>query len=56
MWIMTNNSYLTIVSKDCGPAELLGGAFCTGICGLDKSKFGSGERYLRSPDRICPSF
>ena len=23
MWIMTNNSYLSIVSKDCGPAELL---------------------------------
>ena len=23
MWIMTNDSYLSIVSKDCGPAELL---------------------------------
>jgi hypothetical protein len=23
MWIMTNNGYLSIVSKDCGPAELL---------------------------------
>ena len=23
MWIMMNNSYLSIVSKDCGPAELL---------------------------------
>jgi hypothetical protein len=23
MWIMANNSYLSIVSKDCGPAELL---------------------------------
>ena len=23
MWIMTNNSYLSIVSKDCGSAELL---------------------------------
>ena len=23
MWIMTNNCYLSIVSKDCGPAELL---------------------------------
>ena len=23
MWIMTNNAYLSIVSKDCGPAELL---------------------------------
>ena len=23
MWIMTNNSYLSIVAKDCGPAELL---------------------------------
>ena len=23
MWIMTNNSYLSIVSKDCGPTELL---------------------------------
>ena len=23
MWIMTNNSYLSIVSKDCAPAELL---------------------------------
>src|SRR6478672_13757743 len=23
MWIMTNNSYLSIVSKDCGPADLL---------------------------------
>src|SRR6516162_978255 len=23
MWIMTNNSYLSVVSKDCGPAELL---------------------------------
>src|ERR1700745_2622471 len=23
MWIMTNNSYLSIVNKDCGPAELL---------------------------------
>ena len=23
MWIMTNNSYLSIVSKDCGPAALL---------------------------------
>ena len=23
MWIMTNNSYLSSVSKDCGPAELL---------------------------------
>jgi hypothetical protein len=23
MWIMTNNSYLSIVSKDCGLAELL---------------------------------
>src|SRR3974390_3608909 len=23
MWIMTNNSYLSIVSKDCGPAEML---------------------------------
>src|ERR1700743_485627 len=23
MWIMTNHSYLSIVSKDCGPAELL---------------------------------
>src|SRR5882757_436688 len=23
MWIMTSNSYLSIVSKDCGPAELL---------------------------------
>jgi hypothetical protein len=23
MWIMTNNSYLSLVSKDCGPAELL---------------------------------
>ena len=22
MWIMTNNGYLSIVSKDCGPAEL----------------------------------
>src|ERR1700681_4611127 len=23
MWLMTNNSCLSIVSKDCGPAELL---------------------------------
>ena len=23
MWIMMNNSFLSIVSKDCGPAELL---------------------------------
>ena len=23
MWIMTNDSYLSVVSKDCGPAELL---------------------------------
>src|ERR1700722_17201809 len=23
MWIMTKNGYLSIVSKDCGPAELL---------------------------------
>jgi hypothetical protein len=23
MWIMTNNSYLSIVSKDCDPADLL---------------------------------
>jgi hypothetical protein len=23
MWIMTNNGYLSIVSKECGPAELL---------------------------------
>jgi hypothetical protein len=23
MWIMMNNSYLSIVSKDCGPTELL---------------------------------
>jgi len=23
MWIMTNNSYLSIVSKDCSPAKLL---------------------------------
>ena len=23
MWIITNNSYLSIVSKDCGPTELL---------------------------------
>ena len=23
MWIMTNNGYLSIVSKDCSPAELL---------------------------------
>jgi hypothetical protein len=23
MWIMTNDGYLSIVSKDCGPAELL---------------------------------
>ena len=23
MWIMTNNSYLSIVRKDCGPAELV---------------------------------
>jgi hypothetical protein len=23
MWIMTNNGYLSIVSKDCGPADLL---------------------------------
>jgi hypothetical protein len=30
MWIMTNNSYLSIVSKDCGPAELLVRARRTG--------------------------
>jgi hypothetical protein len=23
MWVMTSNSYLSIVAKDCGPAELL---------------------------------
>ena len=23
MWIMANNSYLSIVSKNCGPTELL---------------------------------
>jgi hypothetical protein len=23
MWVMMNNSYLSIVSKDCGPTELL---------------------------------
>src|ERR1700747_564843 len=23
MWLVTNNRYLSIVSKDCGPAELL---------------------------------
>ena len=23
MWIMTNNSYLSMVSKDCGPSKLL---------------------------------
>jgi hypothetical protein len=30
MWIMTNDSYLSIVSKDCGPAELLVRARRTG--------------------------
>jgi hypothetical protein len=30
MWIMANNSYLSIVSKDCGPAELLVRARRTG--------------------------
>jgi hypothetical protein len=30
MWIMTNNSYLSIVSKDCGAAELLVRARRTG--------------------------
>ncbi len=30
MWIMTNNSYLSIVSKDCDPVELLVRARRTG--------------------------